>query len=119
MRHALKFSVRRFLTCVGLLLMPVLPGAVHAAEWRALVIGVDAYQHVSPLKGAVNDARDIAETLQAAGVRDLTTLFDEEVTREAVLSNWQGPDRALGARRRPGPVLCRPWRSGTGMDRRL
>ncbi len=60
-----------------------------AGEWRALVIGIDAYQHVSPLKGAVNDAKDIAGTLSAAGVRDLQTLYDEEATRAAILSAWQ------------------------------
>jgi hypothetical protein len=60
-----------------------------AGQWRALVIGVDAYQHVSPLKGAVNDARDIAETLTAAGVTDLTALFDEDASRQAILSSWE------------------------------
>ncbi len=65
----------------------VLPAA--AGEWRALVIGIDAYSNVSPLKGAVNDARDIADTLEAAGVRDLTTLYDESATRDAVLGSWQ------------------------------
>ncbi len=60
-----------------------------AGQWRALVVGVDAYQHVSPLKGAVNDARDIAETLTAAGVTDLTTLYDADASRQAILSSWQ------------------------------
>lgn len=72
-----------------------------AGEWRALVIGIDAYRHVSPLKGAVNDARDIAETLTAAGVQDLTTLFDDDASRAAILTSWQelvarsGPDDVL------------------------
>jgi caspase domain-containing protein/uncharacterized protein DUF4384 len=60
-----------------------------AGEWRALVIGIDAYQHVSPLNGAVNDARDIAGTLEAAGVQDLTTLYDEEASREGILNAWR------------------------------
>ncbi|MET1415340.1 caspase family protein [Roseibium sp. HPY-6] len=66
------------------------PLAASAAEWRALVIGIDAYQHVSPLKGAVNDAEDIAKTLKAAGVRDLQTFYDDEATRARILSAWQG-----------------------------
>lgn len=79
----------------GLILIPFLAmllfsgGPAAAAEWRALVIGIDAYQHVSPLKGAVNDARDIARTLRAAGVSDLQTLFDAEASRERILSAWQ------------------------------
>ncbi|WP_299471016.1 caspase family protein [uncultured Roseibium sp.] len=66
------------------------PLAASAGEWRALVIGIDAYQNVSPLKGAVNDAEDIAKTLKAAGVRDLQTFYDEEATRVRILSAWQG-----------------------------
>lgn len=72
-----------------------------AGDWRALVIGVDAYQHVSPLKGAVNDARDIAATLEAAGVEDLTTLYDAAATREAVLTSWQ----ELISRSQPDDIL--------------
>jgi len=60
-----------------------------AGQWRALVIGIDAYENVSPLNGAVNDAGDIASTLKAAGVSDLTTLYDAAATREAVLTAWQ------------------------------
>jgi hypothetical protein len=33
---------------------------------RALLVGVDAYQHVRPLKGAVSDARDIESARCAA-----------------------------------------------------
>lgn len=64
-------------------------GHTLAGEWRALVIGIDEYQNVSPLKGAVNDARDIAVTLKAAGVRDLQTLYDAEATRDGIISAWQ------------------------------
>ncbi|PVB63573.1 caspase family protein [Labrenzia sp. 011] len=84
------------LMCLALLSVPSVAG-----EWRALVIGVDAYEHVSPLKGAVNDARDIAETLEAAGVRDLTALYDGEASRAAILSSWQ----ALISRSDPDDVL--------------
>lgn len=73
----------------ALLLVFGLASQATAGEWRALVIGIDAYTKVSPLKGAVNDARDIADTLEAAGVRDLTTLYDGQATREAVLASWQ------------------------------
>lgn len=34
---------------------------------RALVIGNDAYQHVSPLRNAVNDARDLTAKLETLG----------------------------------------------------
>ncbi|TYC50453.1 DUF4384 domain-containing protein [Rhodobacterales bacterium] len=60
-----------------------------AGEWRALVIGIDAYENVTPLNGARNDAMDIASTLEQAGVTDLTTLYDGEATRQAILNAWQ------------------------------
>jgi hypothetical protein len=54
-------------------------------EVRALVIGVDDYQHVRKLKGAAADARDIDATLKAMGVRDVTTLINDQVDRSSVL----------------------------------
>src|ERR1700690_380970 len=54
-------------------------------EVRGLVIGIDAYQHVRQLKGAVADARDIQSTLKAVGVRDVTTLIDEQAERTVFL----------------------------------
>jgi len=103
MTSSLLAGARAFLgrACSAASILLFLAGPASAAEWRALVVGIDAYQHVSPLKGAVNDARDIAATLQAAGVKDLTTLFDEAATREAVLSNWQ----ALIERSDPDDIL--------------
>lgn len=57
---------------------------------RALVIGIDAYQHVRPLKGAVADARDIQSTLRAMGVRDVITLIDAQAERTAFLREIRG-----------------------------
>src|SRR5690606_212071 len=61
----------------------------------------DAYTSVPPLNGAVNDARDIATTLQQAGVEDLTLLTDDAATRKSIMAQWQalldrsGPDDTL------------------------
>ena len=52
---------------------------------RALLIGIDAYRHVRPLKGAVSDARDIEGSLRRTGVADLTTLVDAAADRDSVL----------------------------------
>lgn len=121
------FSVRRGLLVwlAWLVLSAGSATGAAAAEWRALVIGIDAYANVSPLKGAVNDARDIAETLKAAGVQDLTTLYDGAASREAVLDAWL----QLVARAAPDDVLVlsyaghgaqeREWVAGSeedGMD---
>ena len=82
------------LTAVALLASTAMAAAQTAflrspegGEVRALVIGVDAYQNVRALKGAVADANDIADTLKKMGVRDLTQLVDAQVERNAVLGN--------------------------------
>ena len=54
-------------------------------EVRALVIGIDSYRTVRPLKGAVADARDIEMALRRMGTRDVTALLDEKADRTTVL----------------------------------
>lgn len=54
-------------------------------EVRALVIGIDAYQFVPPLRGAVADARDIEQTLRNQGVTDITALYDAAADRASVM----------------------------------
>src|SRR6266478_6229384 len=54
-------------------------------EVRALVIGIDDYQHVRKLRGATPDARDIDSSLRAMGVRDVTALIDDRAERSHVL----------------------------------
>ena len=54
-------------------------------EVRALVIGIDAYRHVRPLKGAVADARDIELALRRMGTFDITTLIDAQADRTSIL----------------------------------
>lgn len=62
-----------------LLILPAGHGQI-----RALVIGIDKYQNVRPLKGAAADARDIAAALKGAGASDLTVLIDQDATRQNV-----------------------------------
>jgi hypothetical protein len=52
---------------------------------RGLIIGIDAYQHVRQLKGAVADARDIEGSLRSMGVSDVTMLLDARASREIIL----------------------------------
>src|SRR3954471_10599068 len=54
-------------------------------EVRAMVIGIDDYQHVRKLKGATADAHDIESSLKAMGVRDVMTLIDAQAARSKVL----------------------------------
>jgi hypothetical protein len=59
-------------------------------EVRALIIGVDAYRYVRPLKGAVADARDIEGALRSSGAHDVTALVDDQVNRAAVMAAIDG-----------------------------
>ena len=52
---------------------------------RALIIGIDKYGHVSPLKGPVNDAKDMANFITGRGgfkSSDVRLLLDAEATKE-------------------------------------
>lgn len=69
---------------------PGLLRSPYGGEIRALVIGIDAYRHVRPLKGAAADAKDIEGALRTVGVRDVTALIDGAVSRAAVLSAING-----------------------------
>jgi hypothetical protein len=64
---------------------PVALSAPDEGQIRALLIGIDAYRHVRPLKGAVSDARDIEGALRRSGIHDLTVLLDERANRDAVI----------------------------------
>src|SRR5260370_29406510 len=54
-------------------------------EVRALVIGIDDYQHVRKLKGATADAHDVDSSLRTMGVRDVTALINDRADRSNVL----------------------------------
>ena len=64
-------------------------------EVRALVIGVNNYSgsNIATLKGAVADARDLENTLRAAGVADLKVLLEADANRKNVVA---AVDRLIG-----------------------
>lgn len=55
------------------------------ASFRALVIGIDDYQNVRKLKGAVADANDIVSSLRTMGVSDVVELTNAQADRASVL----------------------------------
>src|SRR6516225_5538350 len=63
--------------------------ATGGGQVRALIIGIDAYQHYRPLKGAVADARDIESALRAMGTTDVVTLIDAQADRTGVLREME------------------------------
>lgn len=68
-----------------------------ATIW-SLVIGIDDYDHISDLRGAVNDALDIYDALSALPDTRVVRLLNEEATRERIFSEW----RAMAAQAQPG-----------------
>jgi hypothetical protein len=70
-------------------------------EVHALVIGIDSYQFVPQLRGAVADARDIATALRQNGVRDVTALFDAAADRDTVMRTLD----ELVVRTEPGDLV--------------
>ena len=72
------------------------PAPSSAGDVYALVIGVDDYAHINPLKGAVNDAIDVADALRSIAARDVRVLIDHEATREAIFRNWGELSAAAG-----------------------
>lgn len=81
-------SFGRYLWLLLLIGVATLASPAKAGRWQALVLGVDDYVGVPVLKGAVNDALDIAETLRRSGVERVTMLTDRDVTRAAVMTHW-------------------------------
>ena len=89
-------------------LAPPGAGSIHA-----IVIGIDAYQQpkIPKLKGAVADARDIAESLKTHGVDDITLLTDAVATRAGIV----GVLERLHATTGPGDLVVLSF-AGHGMQ---
>lgn len=63
---------------------------VAASDIYALIIGIDRYTQITPLRGAVNDALDISSAVAGLEPAAMKVLLNENATREAVLGTWQG-----------------------------
>ncbi len=72
-----------------------------AADLWGLVIGIDQYRYITPLRGAVNDALDIEAALRDAGAQEVRRLLDADATREAIIAAY----RDLTAKAAPGDLL--------------
>ena len=92
----------------------MLAGASGAAAQtvRGLVVGIDDYVEIGDLAGAVNDARDIAGALGAAGVRDLVVLVNEAASRRRFTAEWE----ALVARSAAGDTLVLTYAGHGGQE---
>ena len=53
-----------------------------------LVVGINNYVEHQNLRGAVNDARDIADALKTIGAEKVILLLDEKATYDAIKQGW-------------------------------
>lgn len=79
-----KRSVLRF----SLLTATLFFAGVSEARVHALVVGIDKYQHLPPLAGAVNDARDIAGALQGIADSKVTVLLNDDADYANIRQHW-------------------------------
>ena len=79
---------------------------------RALVIGIDEYVELRNLRGAVNDARDVAKVLKGIGVGDLVTLENGTATRQRITAEWN----TLVARANPGDTIVLTYAGHGGRE---
>lgn len=82
--------------------------AAHAGKRVALVIGIDRYDQLAPLKKAIGDARAIAATLESLGFK---VIKDENVTRDGFWRVWQ---RFISEVEKDGEVIL--FFSGHGVE---
>lgn len=93
---------RRLCLSLGLVAsLAAFTASVARAELLALVIGIDRYDHLPHLPGAVNDARDMPDRLAALPGAEVTTFPNEEATRARI----PGTRADVAARAGPGDTI--------------
>lgn len=81
--------MRSLARCLALV-VTLMVAAQAQAKTYALVVGIDEYDHITSLRGAVNDAEDVADALRSLPDTEVITLYNHQATRDAVLSAWRG-----------------------------
>ncbi len=108
MRHMRNPMAGAVAIALSFLIMPTpSPGATFG-----LVVGIDDYENLPSLAGAVNDAKDINQALEAAGAARIYTLFDRAATREAILSAWAD----IVAEAKPGDTVIFSYAGHGGQE---
>jgi hypothetical protein len=91
---------RALLAGAALTAAPRQPGAQPTGRIHALVVGINAYTGTLPLRGCVNDARLVEQSLRGLDAAT-TVLLDAEANRAGLLSAWQ----RAAAQARPGDTF--------------
>ena len=73
---------------LSLLASTLLLVGVSEARVHALLVGIDKYQHLPPLAGAVNDAQDIAGALEGIADSKVTVLLNDAAGYGNIRQHW-------------------------------
>lgn len=94
-------EMRRLLaTVLSICFLTVSQSYPATAAIYALVIGIDDYDHIPDLDGAVNDANDISDALEGIGA-EVTLLLNRDATRNSIVETWTRLAEKVG----PGDLL--------------
>ncbi len=102
----------RNLLPAGVLSLALFASPACAATF-GLVVGINKYPHFQDLQGAVDDARDIKDGLEALGAAEIVMLLDEQATREAIIAAW----RRIMDRSAPGDVVVFSYAGHGGQEK--
>src|SRR6478672_1449310 len=84
-----------------------------AAELYGMVVGIDDYiGTVNDLDGAVNDASDVAKSLNELGAKEVVTLFNGDATKEHIFAAWN----ELVAKAAPGDTIVFSYAGHGGQE---
>jgi hypothetical protein len=109
-RESRKFQVA-LLAALALSLMA--PSQAYAAELYGMVVGIDDYiGTVNDLDGAVNDASDVAKSLNELGAKEVVTLFNGDATKEHIFSSWN----ELVTKAEPGDTIVFSYAGHGGQE---
>src|SRR5450755_274165 len=83
------------------------------AELYGLVVGIDDYLlPVNHLDGAANDARDIAQSLEQAGAKEVVRLLNDEARKDRIVSEWN----RIVAEAKPGDTFIFSYAGHGGQE---
>jgi hypothetical protein len=73
------------------LLLCLAAAPANPAESYGLVIGIDDYIGTeNDLEGAVNDAQDVAHSLNEAGAKEVVRLLNDDASKDKIVAAWEG-----------------------------
>jgi hypothetical protein len=108
-----RMSRRRLSGALALLAGLGLASPVNAAELYGLVVGIDDYLGTAnDLDGAVNDAKDIAQSLDQAGAKEVVRLLNDDASKDRIVAAWEG----LVAKAKPGDTVVFSYAGHGGQE---